>query len=71
MGVHTARFLEDVLLKKGRSPDTPVLVVENASLVNQRNRRLRLKGFSKILTDDPPNGPTILIIGTVVKGDAS
>ena len=55
--VKTARLL----LAQGRSPDTPVVVIENCSRTNERVLRLRLNALEQGLSQF--SGPVLVIIG--------
>lgn len=49
------------LLAQGRSPDTPVVVIENCSRANEHILRLRLNGLEQGLSQF--SGPVLVIIG--------
>ena len=52
------------LLAQGRSPDTPVLVVENCSRANERVLRLHLSALEQGLAQF--SGPVLVIIGNAL-----
>lgn len=61
MGGKEAMITAKTLLAQGRSPDLPVVVVENCSRNNEHVRRLRLSELEKGLTDC--RGPVLVMIG--------
>jgi uroporphyrin-III C-methyltransferase len=61
MGLSTAERIAARLIEAGRAPSTPALIVENASLADQRQRLTDLKGLGQ--TARGLDGPAILIIG--------
>jgi uroporphyrin-III C-methyltransferase / precorrin-2 dehydrogenase / sirohydrochlorin ferrochelatase len=65
MGVHTAPEVSARLLEHGRAPQTPVLVIENGTRADQKTTRTRLSGLAQSLNDNPPTGPTLVVIGEV------
>ena len=65
MGIHTAETISQNLIRHGRGPDTPVLVVENGTRANEERRLTCLSDLPKALQAEPPKGPALLIIGEV------
>ena len=65
MGVATAGVLSAKLIAHGRSPDTPVLIVENGTRPNEIRRLVCLGNLPETITKSPPKGPTLVIIGEV------
>jgi uroporphyrin-III C-methyltransferase len=63
MGVSTAPLIAGKLIEAGRAASTPVLVVENASLTDERRIVTTLGGLGG--ATDGLEGPAILIIGEV------
>jgi uroporphyrin-III C-methyltransferase len=63
MGVSTAGRIGERLIAAGRSPDTPVLVVENASLPAERRIPARLAELEAAVAG--LDGPALLIVGEV------
>lgn len=61
MGGQQAMETAGLLLAQGRSPDLPVLAVENCSLPNQRIQRLTLQELRLGLKDC--SGPVLVMIG--------
>ncbi|HEX7636167.1 MAG TPA: uroporphyrinogen-III C-methyltransferase [Noviherbaspirillum sp.] len=61
MGGKEAMITAKTLLAQGRSPDLPVVIVENCSRNNEHVRRLRLSELEKGLTDY--RGPVLVMIG--------
>lgn len=67
MGRKNLPYLTLMLLKKGRSPDTAIAVVENGTLPNQRVLISTLGQVADLLAATELTGPTVAIIGDVVK----
>ena len=67
MGVQTAEQLQQGLLV-GLSPDTPVAVVQNASLPSQRHVCTDLAQLNAVFTEEKLTSPAIIIIGNVLLG---
>jgi uroporphyrin-III C-methyltransferase len=57
------------LIGAGRVPTTPVVLVENATLINERRFHGTLAGFVK--SAPVTTGPAILVVGEVVSGAAA
>ena len=67
MGRHSIKEICDNLIKAGRKPETPVAVIENGTLKNQRVFFGTLKDIADIVERKKVNGPTLIVIGEVVK----
>jgi len=67
MGVQTAAQLQQGLLQ-GLPGDTPVAVVENASLPTQRHRCARLSDLDQLFETENLGSPAIIIVGDVLLG---
>lgn len=63
MGLSTAGRIAGRLIDAGRTASTPVVVVENASLVHERRRLTTLGGLEEATRD--LDGPALLIVGEV------
>lgn len=61
MGGQKAIETAKILLAQGRSPELPVLIIENCSLPNQRIQRLKLADLQQGLTQC--TGPVLVMIG--------
>ena len=61
MGLSTAPNLAARLIEAGRAPSTPVAVVVNASLPNERRLTATLAGLAEAVAG--LDGPAILIVG--------
>jgi uroporphyrin-III C-methyltransferase len=61
MGVSTAGLIAERLIAAGRAPDTPAIVVENASLPGERIIPTRLADLAQAAQELA--GPAVLIIG--------
>jgi uroporphyrin-III C-methyltransferase len=71
MGRAAASEIARGLIGAGRDPATPVLVVVNASLPNERVIRGRLSALSFLVDTVSDNDPTMLLIGEAVAVPAS
>ena len=67
MGVQTAAHLQQGLLQ-GLPADTPVAVVENASLPVQRHVSTQLSELSTVFALEKIASPAIIIVGDVLLG---
>jgi uroporphyrin-III C-methyltransferase/precorrin-2 dehydrogenase/sirohydrochlorin ferrochelatase len=65
MGVATSGEIADKLMRHGRGPDTPVLVVGNGTRADETRRLTSLGALDATIAADPPKGPALLIIGEV------
>lgn len=65
MGVATAQIISERLIRFGRDPETPVLIIENGTRPNETRRLTGLSHLPQTLSDTPPEGPTLLVIGEV------
>lgn len=70
MGRAAAASVTQELIGAGRHPDTPVLVVVNASLPGERIIRGRLSSLAFLVETISDSDPTVLLIGDAV-GQAS
>lgn len=66
MGIATASVIAERLQAAGRDPATPVAIVENATLPNQRVVRTVLERMASDLTAAGIAGPALLLIGESV-----
>lgn len=66
MGKAAASEIASHLVRSGRSRSTPVLVVENASLPNERLVQTRLDLLAVATSANVTDGPAVLIIGEAV-----
>ena len=66
MGRAAAGVIAARLIAAGRSPETPVLIVVNASLANERIIRGRLSALSFLVDMISDEDPTLLLIGEAV-----
>jgi len=66
MGRNNIKEICDNLIKAGRSPDTPIAVIENGTLKNQRIFFGTLKNMAERLEKEEVKGPTLIVIGEVV-----
>ncbi|MEA2778887.1 MAG: uroporphyrin-III C-methyltransferase / precorrin-2 dehydrogenase / sirohydrochlorin ferrochelatase, partial [Rhodospirillaceae bacterium] len=63
MGVGTAGRIARRLIEAGLPPETPVAVVENGTLPDQRGAVGRLAGLSVLIRESGISGPAIIFIG--------
>ena len=68
MGKAAAGDIASNLIRAGMSPETPAMVVENASLPNERSVTSRLDLLAIAASAAVTDGPAILIIGEAVGG---
>ena len=66
MGRNNIKEICDNLIKAGRSPDTPIAVIENGTLKNQRIFFGTLKNIAEKLEKEDVRGPTLIVVGEVV-----
>lgn len=64
MGGREAVVTAQKLLEQGRSPDLPVVIVENCSLANQKIVRMNLRELERGLQDT--QGPVLVMIGAAL-----
>lgn len=64
MGVGQARLIADTLMARGRSPATPVVIVENASLPGERRFALSLSDLPHV-AGLGIKGPALIMLGEV------
>ncbi len=67
MGRNNIKEICNNLIKAGRSPDTPIAVIENGTLKNQRVFFGTLKNIADIVEKEDVRGPTLIVVGEVVK----
>ena len=70
MGVSGARTIQDGLLL-GLSADTPVAVVQHASLPQQRHATGRLEQLANTIAQHGLGSPSVIVVGEVVRGLAA
>ncbi|MDP2768468.1 MAG: uroporphyrinogen-III C-methyltransferase [Giesbergeria sp.] len=70
MGVSGARTIQDGLLL-GLSADTPVAVVQHASLPQQRHATCRLEQLANTIAQHGLGSPSVIVVGEVVRGLAA
>ncbi len=66
MGRNNIKEICNRLIKAGRSPDTPIAVIENGTLKNQRVFFGTLKNIADIIEKEDLKGPTLIVVGEVV-----
>ncbi len=67
MGRNNIKEICNNLIRAGRSPDTPIAVIENGTLKNQRVFFGTLKNIADIIEKEDVRGPTLIVVGEVVK----
>ncbi len=63
MGTKYLRFISTKLIEAGRDPTTPVVIVENGTLENEKVYKGSLEFFSE--TPVSPQSPALIIVGEV------
>lgn len=66
MGMGTAASIQSELLKAGRKPETPALVICQGSLAAQKARRCQLQDLAVTIKEEGLENPGIIVIGEVV-----
>ena len=65
MGVSTAGHISGRLMAHGMASDTPVAVVENGTLPDERVLRSSLGSLGKLVDEHGVTGPALIVIGAV------
>lgn len=65
MGVSVAGGIADRAIDAGRTPETPVAVIERATRADQRLLRGTLAGLGRLVEEGDVRGPALLVIGEV------
>ncbi|WP_313073845.1 uroporphyrinogen-III C-methyltransferase [Melaminivora sp.] len=68
MGMRGARQIQDGLLAGGLAADTPVAVVQHASLPHQRHATTTLAALHVTLAREGLASPSVIVVGDVVRG---
>lgn len=63
MGVRTAEHFRTKLLAAGAAAQTPVVIVENGTLANERVVETRLSHLDRALSDLGVRGPAVIFVG--------
>jgi uroporphyrin-III C-methyltransferase/precorrin-2 dehydrogenase/sirohydrochlorin ferrochelatase len=63
MGVRTAQHFRDKLLGAGAAPQTPVVIVENGTLANERAVSTDLASLASAIADSGIRGPAVIFVG--------
>jgi uroporphyrin-III C-methyltransferase len=69
MGVSSAARIQDELLS-GLPPETPVAVVQRASMPDQRHAVTTLGQLAATIERDGLGSPSVIVVGDVVRGVA-
>jgi uroporphyrin-III C-methyltransferase len=69
MGVSSARRIQDDLLS-ALPPDTPVAIVQRASLPDQRHAVTRLDALAATVAREELASPSVIVVGDVVRASA-
>ena len=70
MGVTGSQHIQDELLK-GLHPDTPVAIIQNASLRNQRHAVTTLSLLRTTIEREALQSPSVIVVGDVLVGVAA
>lgn len=65
MGIGQAPVIAERLIGAGRSPDTPVAVIENGTTAKERVVSGTLRGLARLVAGNVIESPALLIIGAV------
>ena len=63
MGVRTAQHFADKLLEAGAAPQTPVVIVENGTLANERALATELASAARAISASGIRGPAVIFVG--------
>jgi uroporphyrin-III C-methyltransferase / precorrin-2 dehydrogenase / sirohydrochlorin ferrochelatase len=63
MGVRTAQHFAERLLEAGAAPRTPVVIVENGTLANERALATELASVARAIADSGIHGPAVIFVG--------
>ncbi len=67
MGVSTASFIARQLIDHGMAPDTPVAVIENGTLPEERVLSGTIGGLGALIRSNGVSAPALIVIGDVVR----
>jgi uroporphyrin-III C-methyltransferase len=67
MGIKSAPEIESGLLQ-GMNPQTPVAIIQNASLKNQKSVLCDLSSIQKTILNQSLTSPCVIVVGDVLKG---
>lgn len=70
MGVRSAARIQDDLLS-GLPPQTPVAIIQHASLPDQRHAVTRLDALAATIAAEQLASPSVIVVGDVVRGIAA
>lgn len=70
MGVSGAQHIQDELLQ-GMDGDTPVAIIQNASLPSQRHAVTTLSALRSTIDRDKLHSPSVIVVGHVLQGLAA
>ncbi len=63
MGVRTAQHFRDKLIGAGAAPQTPVVIVENGTLADERVVASELTSLASAIADSGIRGPAVIFVG--------
>jgi uroporphyrin-III C-methyltransferase/precorrin-2 dehydrogenase/sirohydrochlorin ferrochelatase/uroporphyrin-III C-methyltransferase len=63
MGGETVAGLATHFIEAGMAPDTPAILVENASLPNERHQRATIATLPALHAAQPATGPVLILVG--------
>lgn len=67
MGLSSLKYLSEQFIKRGANPETPAAIIDNGTRANQRVAVGTIADLHEIAERDGFEGPSMIIIGDVVK----
>ena len=67
MALVSLEAIQERLLSAGKSPDTPAILIENATLESQREVFASLSGLAESVAEAGISGPSTIIVGQAVE----
>jgi len=66
MGIGNLKFIVDTLVQNGKSPNTPIAIIEKGTTINQRVTKAELITIVEKAKEKEIKAPAIMVIGDVV-----
>ncbi|WP_241736715.1 siroheme synthase [Anoxybacillus flavithermus] len=67
MGINQAVYIEQQMISNGRSPNTPICIIQEGTTSRQRVLTGELKDLSLIIEKHRVKSPGLIVIGEVVR----